>query len=272
MIQGTGVAGCGWSPQVEGLKNDYPLAWFDNRGMGDSPGLSSSLEGMADDAISVLDALQWPDAHVVGHSLGGVIAQALAVGARERVTLLALLCTLINGRASVGLSPRRALAQFKTVVGTRDMRRRAFFDLVYNPEIPATEENMSALEHVFGRSLKALPRAANRQVQILMGTNMSKALADLTSPAFILSATHDLIATVGQGRALAAALDAAFVEVPGGHAVAIHGAARINAAFARFWRQVDGIVWRGEVCSARARDTADTHRRWRPAVSRSAAH
>ena len=241
MIQGTGVAGGGWSPQVEGLKADYQLAWFDNRGVGSSPGVSSSLEEMAQDALGVMDALGWEDAHVVGHSLGGLIAQSVAVQARGRVRSLALLCTLLDGRAAVGLAPRRLMPQIRTAVGTRAMRRRAFYELVSDPALSPTEERIAALEEVFGRSLEALPPAAQRQVRIVMSARLRGELESLELPAFVMSATDDLIAPVAQGRALAEVLGAEFVEVAGGHAVTIQDAERVNGALAGFWSRVEAV-------------------------------
>ncbi|MCB9687119.1 MAG: alpha/beta fold hydrolase [Alphaproteobacteria bacterium] len=52
---------------------------------------------MVDEALAVLDALGWDAAHVAGHSLGGVVAQALALRAPERVRSLALLCAFAQG-------------------------------------------------------------------------------------------------------------------------------------------------------------------------------
>lgn len=239
MIQGTGVAGCGWSPQVEGLRQTHQLAWFDNRGVGRSPGISASLQEMAEDALGVLDHLGWEDAHVVGHSLGGLIAQAVAVQARARVRSLALLCTLLDGRASLGLSPKRMWVQTRTTIGSKQMRRRAFFELVSDPTLPPTQENLEALEAVFGRSLEALPPAAFRQVRIVMSARLEGKLRALEVPAMVMSATSDLIASVAQGRALAGVLGASFTELPGGHAVTIQRAAQVNDLLKSFWKEVE---------------------------------
>ena len=239
MIQGTGVGGCGWSPQVEGLRNTHQLAWFDHRGVGSSAGQSESLDEMVDDALSVMDALSWSDAHIVGHSLGGLVAQRLAIRHRERVRSLALLCTLLDGRASVGFAPKRAWVQMRTAMGTKQMRRRAFFELVSDPDISCTEANIRTLEDVFGRALHALPKAAFKQVRIVMKTHLGEQLRKLTVPAFVLSATDDLIASAAQGRALAEVLDAEFLELPGGHAITIQDAQRINDVLVAFWHRIE---------------------------------
>ncbi len=74
LIQGVGVAGCGWRPQVEGLRDRFELAWFDNPGIGASDGPPGDMGRMVKAAVEVLDSMGWNSAHVAGHSLGGMVA------------------------------------------------------------------------------------------------------------------------------------------------------------------------------------------------------
>jgi hypothetical protein len=80
MIQGVGVHGDGWNPQVERLGSDFTCLTFDNRGMGRSipAGGPITVGQMADDARALLDAEGWASAHVVGHSLGGLASISTA--------------------------------------------------------------------------------------------------------------------------------------------------------------------------------------------------
>lgn len=75
-IQGVGVAGTGWEPQVQALRSNHRALTFDNRGVGRSQPCHGpiSIEAMAGDALAVLDAERLDAVHVVGHSMGGVIA------------------------------------------------------------------------------------------------------------------------------------------------------------------------------------------------------
>lgn len=231
-IQGVGVAGCGWRPQIEALHGD--LAWFDNRGIGASPGRPGSVEDMARDALEVMDGLGWADALLVGHSLGGVIAQQMAILAPERVTGLALLCTFLQGSGAISFAPRDMWLNMRTVLGTADMRRAAFFDLVTDPTLPATEENILALEQVFGRRLSDLPPVAMAQVRALSRADLTASIPAFQGPRMVLSATDDRVAPIGQGRALSAALQTPLIEVAGGHAVTIQNANLVNQHLADF--------------------------------------
>src|SRR3954463_7699123 len=95
MIQGLGVDSRGWLLQRPAIGSRYRGIVFDNRGVGRSgkPVGSYDLEQMAADAVSVLDAAGIESAHVVGASMGGVIAQIMAVRDPDRVRSLVLACT-----------------------------------------------------------------------------------------------------------------------------------------------------------------------------------
>jgi pimeloyl-ACP methyl ester carboxylesterase len=80
LIQGVGVPGAGWAPQIERLSDRFRVVAFDNRGLdGSNIDLRMlSIETMALDALAVMDAVGAQRWHVVGHSMGGLIAQELA--------------------------------------------------------------------------------------------------------------------------------------------------------------------------------------------------
>ena len=106
MIQGVGVCGSGWRSQVEGLADAFTCLSFDNRGIGASQPFAGELTvpRMAEDSRGVMDAAGWASAHVVGHSLGGLVALALALEHRRRVRSLSLLCTFGVGKAVAPLT------------------------------------------------------------------------------------------------------------------------------------------------------------------------
>ncbi|KAF0714693.1 Aste57867_3743 [Aphanomyces stellatus] len=82
-------------PSNSGAASKYQLVTFDNRGVGnsDKPWGWYSTSQMARDALMLMDHLRWSKAHVVGASMGGMIAQELAYAAPERVLSLALMVT-----------------------------------------------------------------------------------------------------------------------------------------------------------------------------------
>ena len=112
MIMGFMARGHGWRSQVDALSSHYQTAWFDHRGVGDSPGpAASSMSEFAQDCISLLDHLGWESAHILGVSMGGMIAQELALRAPNRVRSLTLIVTQAGGVTSI-IPTRRGLPLF----------------------------------------------------------------------------------------------------------------------------------------------------------------
>ncbi len=99
LIQGLGYARWGWEPVVPPLARSFDVILFDNRGIGgsDTPPGPYTTTAMADDALQVLDEAGVERAHVLGTSLGGMVAQELALAAPRRVDRLVLACTTPGG-------------------------------------------------------------------------------------------------------------------------------------------------------------------------------
>jgi len=95
MIQGMGLDRLGWQPVLGTLGRHFRLVLVDNRGFGSSSRTdgSFSVADMAGDVVAVLDAAGIRRAHVMGASLGGMVAQELAIAHPERVDGLILACT-----------------------------------------------------------------------------------------------------------------------------------------------------------------------------------
>lgn len=236
LVQGCGVPGQGWGPQVEALARGHRVAVFDHRGIGKS-GLGGpvTIAAMVGDATALLDALGWSSAHVVGHSMGGVVAQQLALDAPARVRSLSLLCTFWRGRDGARLTAWILWISLRLRIGTRAARRRAFIEMVMPRSLLATcdvDAMAAAIGLVFGRDLADQPSIAMQQVKALGAHDASALLDRLSSiPTLVVSATEDRVAPKEQGRALAKAIAGArYVEIEdAAHGVVIQKAEEINA-------------------------------------------
>ncbi len=237
LVQGTGVGATGWRPQVLGLQRDFRCVVFDNRGYGHSQPAASRLtvERMAEDALAVMDAAGLERAHVMGHSLGGLIALYLAREAKARVQSLSLLCTFADGAVPTRLDRRMMWIGLRTRLGTLRSRRHAFLELVMPPEALATADKdalAAELGELFGHDLGESPAVVMQQVMAMRRGNATPWLGELAGiPTLVVAGAHDPIAPPFAGRAIADGIPGARYEelADGSHGLVISHADRVNA-------------------------------------------
>jgi pimeloyl-ACP methyl ester carboxylesterase len=235
LVQGVGVIGEGWRPQIAALRDRYSLVAPDNRGIGGSTLGSGTLtiEDMAADVLAIANAEGFERFHLAGHSVGGLIAQDVAQRAPGRVRSLALLCTFLHGKEAARLTPDIVWAGLRTRLGTRAMRRRAFLQLVMPDGYLRTAAPTLAadLAVLFGHDLADQPPIVMKQLRAASRYDASARLSALAHiPTLVVSATHDRIALPRFGRALADTIPGArYVEIPdAGHGCTIQCAGRVN--------------------------------------------
>ena len=236
-IQGVGVIGRGWQPQVAGLSGQFSFITFDNRGVGGSPRGTGPLtiERMAADALAVANAEGLDRFHVLGHSMGGLIAQHLALTNRHRVKSLALLCTFADGHRATRLSGRVLMLALRSRIGTRTMRRNGMIRMIM-PDAYIRQHEAATLARdlgdLFGRDLADQPPIVPQQLRGMSRYSALPRLRELAGiPTLVASASHDPIAPPAMGRDIAAHIaDARYVEFSeAGHALPIQLAREVNA-------------------------------------------
>jgi pimeloyl-ACP methyl ester carboxylesterase len=237
-IQGVGVQGDAWRPQTEAFESHFSSLTFDNRGMGAStvadPRASFSIGDLADDTLALMDEQGWETAHIVGHSMGGIIAQEVALRARARVLSLTLMCTFHRGPQALALTAKMMSIGLRSRVGTKRMRRRAFLEIVLSPEEHASSDLDVCAEELallFGHDLAVTPPIAMKQLFAMRDHDASARLHELTGiRTLVMSGAEDPLALPAYGRALAEAIPGSrFVAVPGAaHGLPIQHAAETN--------------------------------------------
>jgi len=110
LIQGLAGTHQAWFFQTRAFKKYYQVITFDNRGVGktDKPSRPYTVKMMADDTVGLMDYLRVDKAHILGVSLGGMIAQEIAINYPERVRKLILGCTTA-GTEEIGDYPLELL-------------------------------------------------------------------------------------------------------------------------------------------------------------------
>jgi pimeloyl-ACP methyl ester carboxylesterase len=236
LIQGVGCIGETWRPQVLGLEDEWLTLTFDNRGIGRSLPCRGpiTIPAMAADSLALMNHLGWESAHIAGHSMGGLIAQQLALDAPHRVRSLSLQCTFSRGAEAARLTPWVLWINLRIRFGTRRSRRRAFLEMILPPGA-VTDRNLDTLTSQFtpliGRDLSEQPPILMKQLKAMKRHDISARLHELAPlPTMVLSAEHDPIARPEYGRRLASCIPGAtFEELPSAsHAATIHNAEKVN--------------------------------------------
>ena len=192
-----------------------------------------------------MDAEKIHHFHVAGHSMGGLIAQEVALLAPARVKSLALLCTFARGKQAARLTPDIILVGLRTRIGTRVMRRNAFLGLIMPPAILATRDRAQLAEELrplFGHDLADQPPIIMKQLAAMAKYDASARLGQLAHiPTLVVSAELDRIALPAFGRELVAAIPGArLVELPGaGHGVPIYAPGDVNGLLAEHFAAAD---------------------------------
>jgi pimeloyl-ACP methyl ester carboxylesterase len=144
LIMGFGMNAAAWAPQVPALSKHYHVIVFDNRGAGrtSQPEGAYSIPQMAADAAALLDHLGIKSAHVVGASMGGMIAQEFALRYPSRVRGLVLACTTSGGPHAAGYDEMMAtseegLAMTDLSEMLKPERVKEGMDLMFTPEFQA---------------------------------------------------------------------------------------------------------------------------------------
>lgn len=245
LIMGLGGRGNGWDYQIEPLAETHRVTWFDNRGVGETrarPGrYSTGL--LASDALRLMDHLGWPDAHVVGVSMGGMIAQELALMKPDRVRSLSLIATHPGG-VTGRLPTATGVARFvRVVVGRRRSRLPAMERLLFTPEYLEGCDR-ALLRSRLRRNFTPVPRRyLASQISVVLGHRTAPRLARLAAvPTLIVKAGKDVLVRPNQSDRLHRLIPNSRLLVleDAGHGVIRQAAERVNAALLEHFATADG--------------------------------
>ncbi|MCB9595757.1 MAG: alpha/beta fold hydrolase [Sandaracinaceae bacterium] len=196
LIMGLAMRGVVWRPQVEDLERDHRLLTFDNRGIGESEAAPGrwTMADMADDAQRVLDTVGWDSAHVVGVSMGGMVAQELALRAPGRLRSLTLIATHAGGPVAI-VPPLAGLAGFLATNLLPDTERYgALAKLLYPDEFLRVVDRDALLsrmrDHV---GVRPPARTRNEQVLAVMRHDTRARLARLEVPTMVVTSERDAL-------------------------------------------------------------------------------
>ncbi len=259
LVMGLGMRGEMWRPQIEGLRGAHRLAWFDHRGVGESgptPSRRLRMHDMARDALRVADALAadarasgaepdaWERFHLVGVSMGGMVAQEVALRAPARVRSLTLIATFGGGPLHGRLPTAEGLRAFVAANLAREpgARVRALQALLYPPEYLASADRAALGARMRAQlSGRVPPRTLLGQLHAVFRHDALERLPALTLPALVVRPGRDVLVRPAHSDALLARLPHArqLVLPDAGHGVIFQRAPELNAAIAALIADVE---------------------------------
>lgn len=200
-----------WTGLRETFERTHRTITFDYRGTGATvaPESDWSTASFAEDAAQVLRSLEVTRADVYATSMGGRVAQMLAVGSSDLVRRLVLACTSPGGPPAVERSNavRTALAHPDVRV-----RRETLIDLMYTPGW----RDLARESHLLGDPMMSA-RAQALHLRASNGHDASERLSEITAPTLILHGEADVMVPVANARYLAEHIPGAtFETVPDG--------------------------------------------------------
>jgi pimeloyl-ACP methyl ester carboxylesterase len=220
LIQGLGYTADMWFRVLPGLSEQRRTIRFDNRGVGRSnvPPPPWSIAEMAADAVEVLDAAGAERAHVLGVSMGGLIAQELALTHPGRVERLVLGCTHPGGRDAVRMDPAAAMMLMDRTPGTAREAAEASVPFLY-----AEDTNRDDIGIDIDVRVRYPMRASAYFAQLDAMRRHEGTLArlpELTAPTLVIHGTADRLVQPGNAELIAAA-------IPGAELAWIEGAGHV---------------------------------------------
>lgn len=219
LIAGLASDHASWGPVTPTLAKHFTLIMPDNRGAGQTRcGAPISINAMADDIAALLDHLSIERAHVLGHSMGGIIAMKLAASAPKRIDRLVL-------AASCAQTQARAVSVVDNILALREAGApqehwlRAFFHWLFKPEF---FENRNAVDAAIALSI-AYPHAQStenmrRQIDALRHYDASGLPAAIEAETLLLAGELDLMFSPHN-------IESAFSAAPKGRMTVLPGAA-----------------------------------------------
>jgi pimeloyl-ACP methyl ester carboxylesterase len=223
-----------WILQTPAFSPHYKCITFDNRGVGMSsrPPGPYTMEQMAGDALAVMDDAGIERAHVLGVSMGGAIAQNLALKAPERVKSLTLAVTWCH--RNPWLDRLSDIGRHFASMGHDEFGRGVLLFL-FSPAFVINNPEMIAMIEQMVLEFEPPPETFVNQLAAVVDHDVREQLATLTLPALVVSARRDIMVPPELGEIVATSIPGARFELlDGGHAVNAENAAEFNRVILEF--------------------------------------
>lgn len=216
LIQGMSGTHRSWGDAfLDMLAPDFATVAYDHRGIGLSPNTTNAftIAELADDAVALLDVVGWDTAHVMGISMGGMVAQELALRHPGRLRSLTLGCTYCGGPGSATAPPEtiQRLGAAMTS-GDRELAIRAGFECNTSAAFQTDPAHYEAFRAM---ALAAPAKIATimLQMQAIAAHDTQSRLAQITQSTLVLHGTEDQMLPPSNGELIASLIPDAELQL-----------------------------------------------------------
>jgi pimeloyl-ACP methyl ester carboxylesterase len=231
LIMGLAADSQAWVFQIPAFAERFRTIAFDNRGVGRSskPTGPYSVHQMADEAAALLDHLEIASAHVVGVSMGGMIAQEIALRHPEKIRRLVLACTYPEPDHDVEEHRRFSVGQLGgkvSAAGQIDIDVSAIDPFAFLQQMLPTVFNQSFIERELPKLIQVFSGALQYgfsmeailgQVAAVMSHKATDRLHQIASPTLVITGDADRLISPANSDLLARSIpNARLVKIPGG--------------------------------------------------------
>jgi len=225
-----------WNGMLGKLAQHFQVLVFDNRAIGRSKdaGKPFTVETMAKDTINLIEHLKLNKPIIVGQSMGGAIAQMVALQFLDKISQLVILNSVEKFNTVAMMALESLLNLRKTNIP---------FDLLIETTLPwvFSKDYLTVQEYIlaFKDAVKNNPAPQSiadqeRQLQALKSFDSRLWIKKINIPSLVLAANEDIISPIAECQQLADNLNAKLIEIPGGHASPVEQSERLNQAILSF--------------------------------------
>lgn len=226
-----------WAFQVPALSKHFRVITFDNRGAGrtSAPDKPYTIAGMADDTAALMDRLGIAKAHVLGFSMGGYIAQSLALAHPGKVDKLILLSTG-PGIDGYGRAVVRSFIDIRRSNLSREQFVRFMAPWLYSPELLDDEARLQrSILNSVNNPYAQQDHAFLRQAEAILGWDIEGRHGEIKQDTLVLCGNDDILVPPRNSEKLAQLLPSAKLQMlSGAHVGVIEYANDYNAAILEF--------------------------------------
>ncbi len=220
------------------FSKNYRVLTFDQRGSGlsEKPDMPYSIAMLADDTAALMDHLKIATAHIIGVSMGGMIAQEFALRHPQKVRSLVLGCTTPGGPKSIRLGGAALTSAYSTAPMTPEERGKALAEAAFTKGYIAKHPEI-VTSMIEARRNRPIDSAAfPHRMKAAMEHDTYDRLGEIRCPTLVITGKDDALISWENSRLLSQHIKGAeeVILEPAGHCFWLEQPEQSNAAIAGF--------------------------------------